>query len=96
MSRVLDYNRLLEQVDFSRNQAELWIKVVSEMLDNKEYATKSDLRLLDERLGRRIDRLDGRIDQVEANLLVKLSAVVVTTGTIMTSICLFALDRYLA
>lgn len=59
MFNALKYTEELEKAGFSRNEAEASLKVLIEVM-NENFATKSDLRELEQRMDAKFQAVDNR------------------------------------
>jgi hypothetical protein len=73
MFNALRYREELEEAGFSREQAEVSVKVLIDVM-NDNFATKSDLKELDLKLESSIQSLSAKIDSVEKRLEAKIDA----------------------
>lgn len=68
MFNTLAYAKKLEDVGFSREQAEAHIQIIAEIIEG-DVATKQDLKILE-------TNLDTKIQQLEYRLIIRLSTIV--------------------
>jgi len=61
MFNALRYREELEEAGFSREQAEVSVRVLIDVM-NENFATKSDLKELDLKLESSVQRLEAKID----------------------------------
>jgi hypothetical protein len=80
MFNALKYTKRLEEVGFTREQAEAHVQMVIEVMDSN-FATKSDFKELETRIDSKFNKLESQIAQLEYKLMVKLG---VLLSTIMT------------
>ena len=72
MLDTLAYARRLKQAGVPDAQAEAQAEALAAALD-EQIATKRDLLEIEAKLAERIQRVDRRIDEVEASLLLRMS-----------------------
>ncbi len=73
MFNTLKYAKMLEEVGFSRVQAETSIKILAETMEDK-LATKQDLKDLETRMTSSIAQLDAKVDSSVAQLDAKIDS----------------------
>jgi hypothetical protein len=73
MFNALRYKEELEEAGFSRDQAEVSVRVLIDVM-NENFATKSDLREIDLKLDSSVQRLEAKIDSVEQRLEAKIDS----------------------
>ena len=61
MFNALKYTEELEKAGFTRDQADVSVKVLIDVM-NENFATKSDIKELDLRLDSSVQRLDSKMD----------------------------------
>ena len=71
MFNALKYTEELEKAGFTREQAEVSIKLLVETM-NENFATKADLKELGWQLQSEIKRLDSSLKELEYKLTIKL------------------------
>ncbi|MBI2605133.1 MAG: hypothetical protein HYW49_03525 [Deltaproteobacteria bacterium] len=82
MFNTLKYAKILEEVGFSREQAETSIKILVDIMEDK-LASKQDL----EELERRLDlKLESRLALVESKLTIKMGTMLAASIAILTAI----------
>ena len=74
MFDTLKYSRTLESVGIAREQAEAHVRMIAEIVEG-DLATKQD-----------IQNLQNQLLQLEYRLIIKLSAVMVTTVTLAIAV----------
>lgn len=80
MSNALKYTKILEEVGFSRQQAE---ETVNMMFETIEYnlCTKNDLKNLEDRFSQKVDHkfelIGKEIKQLELRMTIKLGSLMV-------------------
>ncbi len=74
MFNTLKYAKILEEVGFSRDQAETSVKILVEIMDEK-LASKQDLQELDSRISHRFSQIESKLDYSVAQLDTKLALV---------------------
>lgn len=89
MFNTLKYARMLEEVGFSREQAETSIKILAETMEDK-LAPKQDLKDLETRLTHSMDQLDLRVRntmaQMESKLTIRMGTMLAASITILMAI----------
>lgn len=96
MFNTLRYAKMLEEVGFSREQAETSIKILVEIMEDK-LASKQDLLELETKLQHSIVHLESRIDyslkemkadllQVESKLTIRMGTMLAASIAILTAI----------
>ncbi len=85
MFHTLKYARMLEEVGFSRDQAEMSIKILVEIMEDK-LATKQDLK--DFQVATRQDMQDIRteLNQVKSELTIRMGTMLAASIAILTAI----------
>lgn len=86
MFNTLRYARKLEDVGFTRAQAEANIQIIAEIIEG-DVATKQDIKELRKDLERKIESSEHR-------LLIKLSAVMASLFTIAIAVLAFMLQQH--
>lgn len=81
MINTLMYARKLEEVGFSREQAETHMQIMTEIVEGN-LTTKQDLNLA-------VERLENKIVQSEYRLIIKLGTIVTVAIGIFASIIKF-------
>jgi hypothetical protein len=76
---------MLEEVGFSRPQAETSIQIMVDSMDEK-FATKQDLEDLDLRVERRFDQIEHRLLELESRLTIKMGTMLAASIAILTAI----------
>jgi uncharacterized Rossmann fold enzyme len=89
MFNTLKYARMLEEVGFSREQAETSIKILVEILEDK-LASKQDLQELKVDLQYSISQLESKlghsVSQVESKLTIRMGTMLAASIAILTAI----------
>lgn len=92
MIDTLMYVKKLEAVGVPREQAELQVQIMADIVD-KGYATKQDLKDLGVELRHDMKaleiRLDNKIDRLEDRLTIKLGSIMVLGLTALATIIKF-------
>jgi hypothetical protein len=91
MFNTLKYTQELEHAGFSREQAEVSVKILRDVM-NENFATRTDLKLEVDRLENKIDslghKLDSRIDSLESRFQSSLREleykITIKLGTMIT------------
>jgi uncharacterized Rossmann fold enzyme len=78
MLNVLKYAKMLEEVGFSRKQAETSVTILVEAMDDK-LASKQDLKDLE-------NRLQGSISQVESKLTIRMGTMLAASIAVLTAL----------
>ncbi len=78
MFNTLRYAKMLEEVGFSREQAEISVKILVEIMEDK-LASKQDLQ--DLKL-----ELEHKIDQLESKLTIRMGTMLAASIAIITAI----------
>ncbi len=90
------YSRELEAVGFSRDQAELQLRMITEIVE-EDLATKQDLKILEESILNKIEvkltHFEIKIEQLEYRLTIKLGALMLLGFTSMATLMKFWLGR---
>lgn len=89
---TLMYTKRLEQMGVSRENAEAFVTVNSEMIMN-EVATKADLKLLETqieikltKIENRFTEIDSKLSQTKNQLLIQLGSLIVVCSTAIASL----------
>lgn len=85
MFNTLKYAKILEEVGFSREQAETSIKILVEIMDDK-LASKQDLQELKVDLQHSISQIDSKLSLVESKLTIKMGTMLAASIAILTTI----------
>ena len=83
LNQVISYYKKLEEADFTKEQTQKTLEIVTTMIENKNYVTKSDLDLSLMEL------------KLELKILIKLSTVLVIVGGIYSSILVHYIQQLL-
>ncbi len=75
MINTLMYARKLEEVGFSREQAETHMQIVTEIVEGN-LTTKQDLNLALERIDNKFSQMENKMIQLEYRLTIKLGTIV--------------------
>ena len=81
MTSVFKLTKQLESVGFSREQAEAQVQIVTEIIED-DLATKQDLKILE-------SNLEGKIQQLEYRMIIKLGTLLVIGFTTMVTLLKF-------
>lgn len=68
MFNTLSYAKKLEDAGVTREQAEVHVQIIAEIVED-ELTTKQDLKILE-------TNIEGKLQQLEYRLIIKLSAIV--------------------
>ncbi len=82
MFNTLRYAKMLEEVGFSREQAETSIKILVEIMEDK-LASKQDLEGLEVRL---MSELRHSVTQLESKLTIRMGTMLAASIAILTAI----------
>jgi uncharacterized Rossmann fold enzyme len=89
MFNTLKYARMLEDVGFSRDQAETSIKILAETMEDK-LASKQDLKDLEVKLTNSIAQLDLKVQnslaQSESTLTIRMGTMLAASIAIITAL----------
>ena len=77
MFNTLKYAKILEEVGFSREQAETSIKILVEIMEDK-LASKQDLKELE-------SKMELRFSQLESKLTIKMGTMLAASIAILTT-----------
>jgi hypothetical protein len=89
MFNALKYAKILEDVGFSREQAETHMQIIMEIIENN-LATKQDVDSLRNDLHNSVERLEHKLVQLEYRLIIKLGTIItIALGAFTTFIKLF-------
>jgi hypothetical protein len=77
---MLRYTEEMEKAGFTRDQAEISVKVLIDVM-NENFAAKSDIRELDLKLDSVAQRLESKVDSAIRELEYKMT---IKLGTMMT------------
>ena len=92
MFNAIKYTKQLEEVGFSRVQAEAQLQIISEIVEG-DLATKQDLKILETTLTGTINNLENKIQQLEYRMTIKLGTLLGIGFTAMASLMKFWLVR---
>ena len=103
MFNAFKYTKQLEEAGFSREQAEIQLQVITEIVEG-ELATKQDLKILETNLSITFnnleskitnlkDDLENKIIQTEYRLTIKLGSLLILGFTTMATLMRFWLVR---
>ena len=82
MFNAFKYTKQLEEVGFSRAQAEIQLQIITEIVEG-DLATKQDL-------GTSVERLEHKMLQMEYRLIIKLGTIItITIGAFAALVKLF-------
>ena len=82
---TLKYTKILEEVGVSREQAEIHVQIIAEIVEDN-LATKQDIKDLRNDTRQDIKDLKDEMQKLEYRLTIKLSAIVGTIVTIAIAI----------
>lgn len=89
MFNTLKYAKMLEEVGFSKDQAETSINILVEIMEDK-LATKQDLQELRNDIRNTLGRLEAKIEhavaQVESKLTIRMGTMLAASIAILTAI----------
>lgn len=85
MFNTLRYARMLEEVGFSREQAETSVKILVEIMEDK-LASKQDLQDLRVEMENRFTQVDAKFALLESRLTVKMGTMLAASIAILTAI----------
>ena len=89
MFNTLKYARMLEEVGFSREQAETSTKILVETMEDK-LASKQDLQELGTRLTTELRHLESKLEhsvsQVESKLTIRMGTMMAASIAVLTAI----------
>ena len=89
MFNALKYTEKMEEVGFTREQAETSINILLEIMDNK-FATKDDLEKLRTQMVNEFEKVHTKMDygfrDLEQRMTIKLGSMMVITVGVMTAI----------
>ncbi len=85
MFNTLRYAKMLEEVGFSREQAETSVKILVEIMEDK-LASKNDLHELDVRIENRFLQMESKLALVESRLTIKMGTMLAASIVILTAI----------
>jgi hypothetical protein len=74
MFNALRYTEELEKAGFSRDQAEVSVRVLIDVM-NENFATKSDIKELDLKIDSAVQKIDSKIESVTQRLDSKIDSV---------------------
>lgn len=74
MFNAFKFTKQLEEVGFSREQAEIQVQVITEIIED-DLATKQDLKILESNLRGDSTGMRGELQQVESNLRGEIKSV---------------------
>lgn len=103
MFNALKYTKQLEQAGFSREQAEIQLQIIGEVLEG-DLVTKQELKLLETRMESGFDGLSkkleyeaasiaGRFERLENRLTIRFGAFLIVGLTALASIIKFWLTK---
>ena len=81
MFNAFKFTKQLEKVGFSREQAEIQVQVVTEIIE-EDLATKQDLKILE-------TNLENKIQQLEYRMIIKLGTLLLIGFTAMVTLLKF-------
>lgn len=89
MFNAFKYTKQLEEVGFSREQAELQLQVITEIVEG-ELATKHDLEILRKDLSTTIEikssNLESKMQQLEDRMTIKLGSLLIIGLTTLATL----------
>ncbi len=85
MFNTLRYAKMLEEVGFSREQAETSIKILVEIMEDK-LASKQDLQELKVELQHSMLQLESKLALVESKLTIKMGTMLAASIAILTAL----------
>lgn len=85
MFNTLKYAKMLEEVGFSRDQAETSIGILVEIMEDK-LATKEDLRKLEERIEHSFQEVKSSVQLLESKMTVRMGTMLAASIAILTAI----------
>jgi len=92
MFNALKYTKKLEEVGFSREQAEIQLQVITEIVED-DLATKQDLKNLENSMEIKFNNLENKILQVEYKIIIKLGSLLILGFTTMAALMRFWLPH---
>ena len=96
MFNAFKYTKQLEEAGFSREQAEIQLQVIAEIVEG-DLATKQDLKILETNMLNAVEtkatNLENKMQQLEYRLTIKLGTFLVIGFTTMATLMKFWLIR---
>ncbi len=99
MFNAIKYSKKLEEAGFSREQAEIQLQIITEIVEG-DLATKQDLKILETTLTNvieiktnhlelKVNNIEGKIQQLEYRITIKLGALLIIGFTSMATLIKF-------
>lgn len=85
MFNTLRYAKMLEDVGFSREQAETSVKILVEIMEDK-LASKQDLQEMRVEMDSRFSQIEMKLSLVESRLTVKMGTMLAASIAVLTAI----------
>lgn len=85
MFNAFKYTKQLEEAGFSREQAEMQLQVISEIIEG-DLATKQDVKNLETELKSTAERLEHKMLQSEYRIIIKLGTIVTVVIAAATTV----------
>lgn len=85
MFNTLKYAKILEEVGFSREQAETSVKILVEIMEDR-LASKQDIKDLARDIQQVEDKLGHSISQAKSELTVRMGAMIAASVALLTAL----------
>jgi hypothetical protein len=96
MLNAFKYTKKLEEAGFSREQAEIQLQVITEIVEG-DLATKQDLKILETNMLNAVEikatHIENKMQQLEYRLTIKLGTFLIIGFTTMATLMKFWLVR---